>query len=70
LVQVFPPPQSLPSLSCVWEQPALELQPSDVQGLLSSQLLWPPAWQLPAKHTSSLVQALPSSQGPEFFSSG
>ena len=54
----FTPP---PSLVAGWLQPPVAVQPSCVQGLLSSQSTGLPL-QAPASQASPLVQALPSSQ--------
>ena len=48
----------------VWAQPVAGLQESVVQRLVSSQDRTAPLLQVPALHTSPLVQALPSSQAP------
>ena len=48
----------------VCSHPVCELQVSSVQGLASSQLVGPPAKQIPFWHWSPVVHSLPSSQGP------
>jgi len=60
LVQGFASSQLVPVAGLWWQVPSP--QTSVVQGLPSSQFMSPP-WQVPSKHWSLWVQALPSSQG-------
>jgi hypothetical protein len=66
-LQASPVVQALPSSHAaalfVWTQPVAGTQESSVHGLLSSQLVAEPAWQLPPAQVSPVVQAFPSSQG-------
>ena len=60
--QMSPMVQALPSLQgstlFVEKQPVTALQPSVVQGFLSSQGIWPPAVHTPATQLSPPVQTL------------
>src|SRR5262249_55233822 len=62
--QVSPEVQALPSshefVLLVWTQPVCGSHESSVHGLLSSQLVVPPGWQLPPLHVSPDDQAFPS----------
>src|SRR5262245_22801283 len=49
--------------SFAWTHPLVETQESAVQGLPSSQLRAGPPVHTPLRHTSMVVQKLPSSQG-------
>ncbi len=62
IVQAIWPLQLAPSATLLCTQPVLELQPSVVHKLASSQAAGLPPLQMPPLHKSPLVQALPSSQ--------